>query len=106
MPSDAFKKYEKSALNELLPIPPKPIECAVNIKCLYYMQTRRDVDLGNLLAATCDILVDAEIIKDDKSRIVVSHDGSRVLYDKSNPRAEITITRIMEETEEQLNMFQ
>lgn len=103
MPSAAFKKYEARALTDLRPRPPKPIECPVNVKCLYYMQTLRDVDLGNLLAATCDILVDAHILKDDKSRIVASHDGSRVLYDKLNPRCEITITRVP--VDKQLTMF-
>lgn len=34
------------------------------------------------------------VIKDDNSRIVAGHDGSRVLYDKENPRVEITITPI------------
>ena len=47
----------------------------------------------NLLAAVDDLLVEAGIIADDNSKIVVSHDGSRVLYDKENPRTEITITR-------------
>ena len=56
------------------------------------MPTRRRVDLLNLLEASLDILVDAGILEDDNSSIVVSHDGSRVLYDKENPRAEITIT--------------
>ena len=103
MPSVAFKKYEASALTELQPIPKRPIECPVNVKCMYYMKTMRDVDLGNLLAAPCDILVDAKILKDDKSKIVVSHDGSRVLYAPNNPRCEITITRV--QVDEQLSVF-
>lgn len=103
MPSAAFKKYEARALTDLHPRPQTPIECPVNVKCLYYMQTLRDVDLGNLLAATCDILVDARILKDDKSKIVVSHDGSRVLYSPDNPRCEITITRV--QVDEQMSMF-
>jgi hypothetical protein len=37
-------------------------------------------------------LVDAQVIKDDNSSIVASHDGSRVEYDRDNPRVEITIT--------------
>ena len=55
------------------------------------MQTRRRVDLLNLLEATLDILVDARILEDDNSNIVGGHDGSRVLYDKENPRTEIFI---------------
>ena len=42
-----------------------------------------------------DILVDAGILEDDNSNIVAGHDGSRVLYDKENPRTEILITRII-----------
>ena len=56
------------------------------------MRTHRRVDLVNLLEATCDILVDANVIADDNSGIVAGHDGSRVKYDKDNPRVEITIT--------------
>jgi Holliday junction resolvase RusA-like endonuclease len=48
----------------------------------------------NLMEATLDILVDAGVLADDNSRIVVSHDGSRVMLDRENPRAEITITRM------------
>lgn len=103
MPSAAFKKYEARALTDIRPLPPEPIEDAVNVKCLYYMQTLRSVDLNNLLEATCDILVKAKVLKDDKSKIVASHDGSRVLYDKSNPRVEITITKLP--VDEQLDMF-
>ena len=66
----------------------------MNIQCLYYMQTRRIVDLVGLLQGTDDLLTDAGVIKDDNSRIVAGHDGSRVLYDKENPRVEITITPI------------
>ena len=60
------------------------------------MPTRRRVDLVNLLECTDDVLVNYGVIKDDNSTIVVSHDGSRVLYDKDRPRTEIIITRISE----------
>ena len=55
------------------------------------------MDLTNLLAATCDILTDYGVIADDNYKIVVSHDGSRVLFDKDRPRVEIEIERIEEE---------
>jgi Holliday junction resolvase RusA-like endonuclease len=58
------------------------------------MQTRRKVDLTNLLNAINDILVKYEILADDNSSIVFSMDGSRVFYDKENPRTEITITEV------------
>lgn len=63
----------------------------VNVRCLYYMPTRHRVDLANLLSATCDILTHYRVLLDDNSRVIASHDGSRVLYDKDNPRTEITI---------------
>ena len=77
-----------------MPILNVPICERVNVKCLYYMQTKRRVDLNNLLEATTDVLVKYKVLEDDNSNIVVSHDGSRVLYDKENPRTEITITKI------------
>lgn len=71
--------------------PPEPISARVNVRCVYYMATRRKVDLANLIEATCDILVTAGVLADDNSRIVAAHDGSRVDYDKQNPRVEIWI---------------
>ena len=55
------------------------------------MDSLRRVDLANLLEATCDILTHYGVLKDDNSRIVASHDGSRVLLDREHPRAEIYI---------------
>ena len=63
----------------------------VTVNCLFYMPTKRRVDLTNLLNAILDILVKYEVIADDNSNIVYSTDGSRVLYDKENPRTEVTI---------------
>ena len=37
------------------------------------------------------MLVKYGVLKDDNSEIITSHDGSRVLYDKDNPRTEVTI---------------
>ena len=89
--SPAYKDYLAAAAWQLCPCPPATIDRPVNVKCLYYMATRRKVDLTNLLEATDDILVGAHILADDNSSIVVSHDGSRVLYDKARPRVEIEI---------------
>lgn len=94
MPSAKYKQYEREAGWFLKPMPPRPIECRCNIQCLFYLPTRRRTDLTNLLEAVDDLLVHAGIIADDHYGIVESHDGSRVFYDKENPRTEITITRI------------
>lgn len=77
----------------------QPIDYPVNIKCLFYMPTRRKCDLTNLLEAVDDILVDAGVIADDNYSIVWSHDGSRVYYDKQNPRTEIFIEKAADFTE-------
>lgn len=96
MPSKKYKQYEKEAVWFLKPMPPRPIECRVNIKCLFYLPTRRRTDLTNLLEAVDDLLVHAGIIADDHYGIVEAHDGSRCFVDRDNPRTEIIITRIID----------
>lgn len=106
MPSKKYKEYEREAAWFLKPMPPRPIECRVNIKCLFYLPTRRRTDLTNLLEAVDDLLVHAGIIADDHYGIVEAHDGSRCFVDKDNPRTEITITRIIEPAQDvQMRMY-
>lgn len=93
IPSEAYKNYEKDAS---LFIPKANINEAVNIKAVFYMKTRRKVDLTNLNEALHDVLVRCGCIADDNCTIVASADGSRVKYDKENPRTEVTITRYEE----------
>lgn len=45
----------------------------------------------NLFASLDDLLVKEKIIQDDNRNIIRCRDGSRVYYDKQNPRAEIYI---------------
>lgn len=89
MPSAKYKEYEQAALWYI----PKNIfiNCPVNVKCLFYMPTKRKCDLTNLLEAVDDVLVKAGLLADDNYTIVESHDGSRVLYDKEKPRTEVVI---------------
>ena len=89
-PSKAFVDYQESCLWQIKR-PHSPVSARVNVRCVYYMQTRRKVDLANLIEATCDILVKAGVLADDNSKIVAAHDGSRVDYDKNDPRVEIEI---------------
>lgn len=49
------------------------------------------MDLTNAEEAIDDILVHYGILADDNCNVLVSHDGSRVLYDKDDPRTEIEI---------------
>ena len=92
----AYKQYERDASYFLKPL---GIDYAVNILCLFYMQTKRKVDLTNLLEAVDDVLVKCGTIVDDNSTIVYSHDGSRVLYDPENPRTEIYISEVVKEVQ-------
>ena len=87
-----YKKYEKECLNVIEP-PEKPIDEPVNVQMRFFMPTRRRVDLVNLQQACLDILVRAGVLEDDNFNIVYSMDGSRVFYDKTDPRTEIEITR-------------
>lgn len=90
-------EYTFRATTYLQPRPDKPIDKPVHIRYLFYMGTRRRVDKLNLQAAADDLLVSCGILKDDHSGIVCSHDGTRVLYDKENPRTEVYITDFEEE---------
>lgn len=88
--SKQYRQYEKDCK---IFIPRcEPIVYPVNVKAIYYMPTRRKVDLCNLHNALHDILVRYGVLKDDNCKILASTDGSRVLYDKDNPRTEIHIT--------------
>lgn len=90
--SKLYRQYEKDCL-KLLEAPEKPIDEPINLQCKFFMQSRRRVDLTNLLSAINDILVKAKVLQDDNHNIVYSMDGSRVFYDKEHPRTEIEITR-------------
>lgn len=93
LPSKTYRQYEKDTLAFLHRFSGMRIDYPVAVKCLFYMKTHRIVDLPNLLEAIDDVLVRHGVLADDNSRIVVHHDGSRVLYDKDNPRTEIVIER-------------
>lgn len=96
-PSKAYVGYETDCLRQIKR-PRSPISARVNVRCVYYMATRRKVDLANLIEATCDILVEAGVLADDNSRIVAAHDGSRVDYSRQNPRTEIWIEEMEADT--------
>lgn len=95
-PSPQYKKY-KAHCKQYIDYDGEPINEPVTVKCLYYMPTRRRVDLTNLMEASHDILVDYGVLADDNNKIIISVDGSRVLYDKENPRVEITIEKSPED---------
>ncbi len=95
IPSKQYIEYEKNALIFIPKV--KTINSAVNVKCLFYMPTRRRCDLTNLLEAIDDVMVKGKLLEDDNFKIIQSHDGSRVKYDKENPRTEVIITEVNDE---------
>lgn len=94
IPSKLYREYEN---NCGWFIPKLNISQPINVKALFYMPTKRRVDLPNLHEALHDVLIKYNCVKDDDCNIIVSTDGSRVLYDKTNPRTEVFITTSEEE---------
>lgn len=94
-PSAQYKKYCNECIKQIrlwTGRPREPIDYPVRVTYLFYKETRRLCDDLNHSAAIDDILVQAGILADDNRDIIESHDGTRVYYDKENPRVEITIT--------------
>lgn len=90
--SKQYEEFEKECIYKLdNKLKQLYIEEPINIRAVFYMDTKRRVDITNLLNALDDMLVKAGVIKDDNRNIVASHDGSLVLYDKIRPRIEIEI---------------
>ena len=94
IPSKEYKEYEKTCMEYINPEDKLEIDYPVNVECHFYMGTRRKVDLTNLEQAIYDILVKAQVLKDDNYTIIESQDGSRVHYDKECPRTVIEIRRL------------
>lgn len=94
LPSKQYEEFEAQALWYIEAL---GIDYPVNIKAIFYMKTKRRVDLVNLLESLDDVLVKAGAITDDNANIIKSHDGSRVRHDKDNPRIEIEIERSIDE---------
>ena len=95
--ADKTTEYGFAAGQYLHPRPPKPIEGPVWLVYKLYTATWHRKDDLNLYEALDDILVSNGILKDDDRKTIRSRDGSRVLYDKENPRAEIYIYSYSEE---------
>lgn len=91
-PSERYRQYEKDFILLCPKIP--IIDYPINLKSIYYMPTKRKVDLINLHSALHDCLVKANVLLDDNCNIIESTDGSRVDYDKINPHTYIEITPV------------
>ena len=96
LPSKNYLQFEKNAMPYFLNVKNQigVINYPINLQCVFYMETIRRVDLANLLNAVDDAMVKAELLIDDNRDIIAGHDGSRVYYDKVNPRIEIEITEL------------
>lgn len=90
-PSSQYTQYQNDCCIFLRPL---GINQPVNIAAKFYMSTKRRVDLTNLNEALHDILVHYGVLMDDNVKIIVSTDGSRVYWDKQNPRTEVQITAV------------
>lgn len=93
MQNSKYKEYEQNCGYFLKKLP-EPISEPVNVKCVFYRETRIRCDLTNLLEAIDDVLVTYGVLADDNFTVIVGHDGSRVYIDKKNPRTEITIETV------------
>ncbi len=95
LPSKQYENYARSAKHFLQTIYRTVglVDSPVNLKCVFYLDRRRKGDLAGYLQAVQDLLVETGILADDNRNIVASVDGSVVLYDKENPRTEITVTK-------------
>lgn len=113
IPSKQFRDFEKDCKPYMLQIKNEigVIKYPVNIKCIFFVDRRLKYDLTNLLEAIDDVLVNYGILLDDNRDILASHDGSRVFYDKLNPRIEIEISEMKNydqwnnTKDEQTNLF-
>lgn len=96
LPSKQYLAFEKECLPYLNHVKQAAgiINYPVNMECLFFTETKRKIDLTNLLNAIDDAMVKSGLILDDNRDIIAAHDGSRVFHDKFNPRIEIKVTRL------------
>lgn len=101
LPSKQYLAFEKATQPYFISVRNSVgiINYPINMQCHFYMETHRKVDLCNLLNAVDDSMVKSGLILDDNRDIIAGHDGSRVFYDKFNPRIEITITELKDYTQ-------
>ncbi|MBO5953477.1 MAG: hypothetical protein J6Q53_05095 [Oscillospiraceae bacterium] len=100
--ADKTTEYAFKAAHYLHPKPKAPIDRPVQLVYKLYTETKHRKDDLNLYESLDDILVKEKILKDDDRKTIRSRDGSRVLYDKENPRAEIYIYDYREEDDHEL----
>uniref|UniRef100_A0A6H1ZLN5 Uncharacterized protein n=1 Tax=viral metagenome TaxID=1070528 RepID=A0A6H1ZLN5_9ZZZZ len=106
--STAYKDWARSAIIACQKFKTQskltfPLTCKMNMQCIFYYPVDRVVDLSALYEAPQDVLcgkagIDRvppeiyQIIQDDNTRFIGSHDGSRLALDPVNPRTVIVLT--------------
>lgn len=101
LPSKSYMEFEKACLPYLKHVKNTTgvINYPVNMQCTFFTETKRRIDLPNLLNAIDDAAVKSGLIVDDCRDIIASHDGSRVYHDKYKPRIEVIITKMQNYTQ-------
>lgn len=113
IPSKKYKEFEAECMPFLFQVKSQAgvVNHPVNMAVSFYVSKKLKYDLTNLLEAIDDAAVKSGFLADDNRDIIAGHDGSRVFYDKLNPRIEITITEMNDYTQwkptniEQLNLL-
>jgi Holliday junction resolvase RusA-like endonuclease len=113
IPSQQYREFEKQSSGYFAQVLQKTgvVNFPVNMAVSFFVSKKLKYDLTDLLEAVDDAAVKSGFILDDNRDIIAGHDGSRVFYDKFNPRIEITITEIADYVQwkptniEQKNLF-
>lgn len=96
--SKEYQQWEKDAVTQLQfqwnrkPAIDRLGRIWLNAAIISYLGARQRPDADNLYAGPLDALQLAGIL--DNDYCIVSHDGSRRLRDKDNPRVEISLTEV------------
>lgn len=96
IPSKKYKEFEAECMPFLFQVKTQAgvVDFPVNMAVSFYVSKKLKYDLTNSLEAVDDAAVKSGFIADDNRDIIAGHDGSRVFYDKLNPRIEVTITQM------------
>lgn len=96
IPSKKYKEFEAECMPFLFQVKTQAgvVDFPINMAVSFYVSKKLKYDLTNLLEAIDDAAVKSGFIADDNRDIIAGHDGSRVFYDKLNPRIEIKITKM------------
>jgi Holliday junction resolvase RusA-like endonuclease len=93
--SQAYESWKNDALRILGQFKYRlKINFPIILQCHFYVDNKKIRDLSNMYEGIADCLVSAGVLADDNCAIVSGHDGSRIFYDKRNPRTDITIYRL------------